>query len=117
MEFLQSESGIPLLERIVSVVLAPLQFYNYTLKSKKQLTNFFVFRLVIGSVLVLTKFYNDVFYSNADIASIGGLTVEDLNRIERYLLETVDYQIYISSEEFQMYEQGISNHFALEQQQ
>lgn len=69
------------------------------------------FRLVIGTVLVLTKFYNDIFYSNEDIASISGLTLQDLNRIEKYLLDTVDYHLFISPEEYELYERGISNHF------
>ena len=50
--------------------------------------------------MVMTKFYNDVYYSNKDIAMIGGVTECELNRIEEYLLELVSYQLYICEEEY-----------------
>lgn len=43
-------------------------------------------RLVLGTVLVLTKMYNDIYFSNADIANMAGIPLADLNRIELYLL-------------------------------
>ena len=61
---------------------------------------------------MLTKFYNDIYYSNKDIATIGGVTDTDLNQIESYLLELIDYKLFISQEEFSMYEQGLHTHFS-----
>jgi uncharacterized protein YqfB (UPF0267 family) len=47
--------------------------------------------MVLGTVLIVTKFQNDVFYSNESIASISGVTLADLNSIERYILELINY--------------------------
>ena len=50
-----------------------------------------LFRIVLGTVLVCTKFYNDIYYSNSDIATISGIVVEELNLIERYYLQMLGY--------------------------
>lgn len=46
---------------------------------------------MLGTVLVCTKFYNDIYYSNSDIATISGIVVEELNLIERYYLQMLGY--------------------------
>lgn len=65
---------------------------------------------MLGSVLVATKFFNDIYYSNADIASFSGVTVDDLNAIERYLLDLIDYSLFIRSEEFAHFAEGLQMH-------
>jgi hypothetical protein len=55
---------------------------------------------VLGTVLICTKFYNDVFYSNSDIAAISGVHPQELNLIERYTLETLGYSLLVTGEEY-----------------
>jgi hypothetical protein len=47
--------------------------------------------MLLGTVLIVSKFQNDVFYSNESIASISGVTLADLNLIEEYILDLLDY--------------------------
>jgi hypothetical protein len=68
---------------------------------------------VLGTVLVCTKFYNDVFYSNSDIALVSGVTLRDLNFIERYFLESIGYDLAITTDEFERYEAGLQVHLAV----
>ena len=68
----------------------------------------------MGTLLVLTKFYNDVYYSNKDIATVGGVSEEEINRIEEYLLELIDYRLFIREEEYQLYESGLLSHFNIQ---
>lgn len=62
-------------------------------------------------MLVATKFYNDIYYSNSDIATISGVPPPELNAIERYFCEQIGYKLYISSEELAHYEAGLENLF------
>ena len=64
-------------------------------------------------MLLTSKFYNDVYFSNEQIASAGGMSLEELNMLEVYQLETMDHALYISSEDFLLYYQGVVQHFAV----
>lgn len=67
-------------------------------------------RIVLSTVLVCTKFYNDIYYSNSDIATISGVLLEELNLIEIHFLELIGYQVYVSTEELAHYEAGLACH-------
>lgn len=47
---------------------------------------------------MISKFYNDVYYSNNYIASINGLPVRLVNEIERVFAKIIDYKIFVSEE-------------------
>ena len=67
--------------------------------------NFLVsYRLILTSVLITSKMFNDTYYTNQYIAQIGGVTLENINELERYFMMVVDWNLYISSEEFKFYE-------------
>ena len=55
-------------------------------------------RLVLGAVLLISKFYNDVYYSNNYIASINGLPVRLVNEIERVFVKMIDYNLFVSED-------------------
>ena len=58
-----------------------------------------------------TKFYNDIYYSNSDIAAVCGIPPPELNTIERYLLEVIGFQLYVSAHELARYESGLNGLF------
>ena len=55
---------------------------------------------MIAAVVLVTKFYNDVFFSNKDLADAAGISLTDLNLIEKAFLTTLDYNLYISTDVF-----------------
>lgn len=61
-------------------------------------TNLVLRRLILGAVLLISKFYNDVYYSNNYIASINGLPVRLVNEIERVFAKIIDYNLFVSEE-------------------
>ncbi len=61
----------------------------------------------MGAILLTAKFYNDVFYSNYNLAKFGGLSLADLNAIEGYFFKTIDYEIFVGGEEFQRFVMGL----------
>lgn len=62
-------------------------------------------------MLVTQKFYNDLFLSNYEIATIGGLQLSELNLLEEVFLETIDFDINVSEQEFNEYRKKLNLHF------
>lgn len=73
------------------------------------LTNilFTIFRLILTTVLVTSKMYNDIYYTNQYIASVGGVTHHNICELERFYMSMIDWSLFISREEFDFYEQGL----------
>jgi len=54
-------------------------------------------------VLITSKFYNDIYFANQYIASVGGVPTQNLNQLERFYLEMIDWSLYISPDDFESY--------------
>lgn len=59
-------------------------------------------------MLLTSKLFNDTYYTNKYIAEVGGVTLANINDLERYFVEMVDYHLNVTTEEFEFYEQGLS---------
>ncbi|WFD01709.1 cyclin-like protein interacting with PHO85 [Malassezia obtusa] len=62
-----------------------------------------VHRLVIAGITVASKFFSDVFYTNARYAKVGGLAVHELNQLELHFLLLTDFRLTIPVSEIQQY--------------
>lgn len=62
-----------------------------------------VHRLVIAGITVASKFFSDVFYTNARYAKVGGLAVHELNQLELHFLLLTDFRLMIPVSEIQQY--------------
>lgn len=62
-----------------------------------------VHRLVIAGITVASKFFSDVFYTNARYAKVGGLAVHELNQLELHFLLLTDFRLTIPISEIQQY--------------
>lgn len=62
-----------------------------------------VHRLVIAGVTVASKFFSDVFYTNARYAKVGGLAVHELNQLELHFLLLTDFRLMVPMSEIQQY--------------
>ena len=71
-----------------------------------------IFRLILCTVLLTSKFFNDVYYSNEQIGSVGGVSLYEINMLELYYLDMIDYLLFISPEDFCRYLHGLQGHFA-----
>ncbi|SOV21388.1 cyclin [Plasmodium sp. DRC-Itaito] len=67
-----------------------------------------IHRLVITAAMISVKFFDDLYYSNAYYAKIGGVTTKELNKLEIYFLNLIDYQLFVSSQEYDFYRKYIS---------
>ncbi|KAE8687309.1 Cyclin family protein [Hibiscus syriacus] len=67
------------------------------------LTSLNVHRLLITSVLVAAKFMDDQCYNNAYYAKVGGVSREELNRLEMKFLFDLDFRLHVTTEVFNKY--------------
>ncbi|CAE8625639.1 unnamed protein product, partial [Polarella glacialis] len=49
------------------------------------------------------KFQDDVFFTNAHYAKIGGLRVDELNALERRFCQLLDWRLFVKPGEFELY--------------
>ena len=47
--------------------------------------------------LIDLKFIDDIFYKQSFYAAIGGISIDELNVLERELLYVLDYQLFVDS--------------------
>ena len=74
----------------------------YMKRLAQPITVLSVHRLLLTSLLIATKFHDDTFYSNEYWSRIGGLTLKDLNQMERVFLHHINYRLFVSHDEFCM---------------
>eukprot|EP00747_Dinoflagellata_sp_TGD_P171166 gnl/TRDRNA2_/TRDRNA2_204562_c0_seq1.p1 gnl/TRDRNA2_/TRDRNA2_204562_c0~~gnl/TRDRNA2_/TRDRNA2_204562_c0_seq1.p1 ORF type:complete len:252 (+),score=39.32 gnl/TRDRNA2_/TRDRNA2_204562_c0_seq1:109-864(+) len=70
----------------------------------RRLTMLNVHRLFLGSLMITVKFNEDLVYGNAHYARAGGIHVREVNRLECYLLKSLDYNLHTHPNQFWLYE-------------
>lgn len=68
-----------------------------------------VHRLILASVVVAAKFHDDVFFTNAFYAEVGGVNIMELNSLEVRLLDLLGWRTRVSPEEYARCFQGIDD--------
>ncbi|KAI8885240.1 cyclin-related 2, partial [Backusella circina FSU 941] len=65
--------------------------------------SFNIHRLIIAGVMVSSKFFSDIFYTNTRYAKVGGLPVTELNSLEIEFLKLNSYNLTVPISELQKY--------------
>lgn len=66
-----------------------------------------IHRLVVTSMMLAVKFFDDVYYSNAYYAKVGGVKGPEMNLLELHFLKLIDWQLFVSPEEFELYKTNV----------
>lgn len=74
------------------------------------LTSLNVHRILITSVLVAAKFFDDEFYNNAFYAKLGGVPAWEMNSLELEFLHLVNFSLYVSADAFSKYHSELRNY-------
>jgi len=74
------------------------------------ITSLNVHRLLITSVLVASKYFDDVFYNNAHYSRVGGVPGPEMNSLELEFLRLIDYNLNVSLEVFHSYSNELTKH-------
>jgi hypothetical protein len=66
-----------------------------------------IHRLIVTSMMLAVKFFDDVYYSNAYYAKVGGVKGPEMNVLEIHFLRLIDWQLFVSPEEFDLYKTNV----------
>ncbi|KAI9007446.1 cyclin-domain-containing protein, partial [Phycomyces nitens] len=76
-----------------------------------RINSYNIHRLVIAGIMVSSKFFSDVFYTNTRYAKVGGLPVAELNSLELEFLHLNHYSLFIHIDELQQYGNRVLLHW------
>jgi Cyclin len=74
------------------------------------LTELNVHRVVVTSVLLAAKFFDDAYYNNAYYAKVGGVLVSEMNGLEVDYLFRINFSLHATPEEFEKYRSELLSH-------
>jgi len=77
------------------------------------LTALNVHRILITSVLVSAKFFDDEFYNNAFYAKLGGVPAWEMNSLEMEFLHLVNFSLFVKEDCFAKYHRELRNFLAV----
>lgn len=60
-------------------------------------------RVILAVVLIATKMHRETTFSNKYYARIGGISLYELARLERCVLELLEYRLFVSKDEFEIW--------------
>ena len=66
-----------------------------------------VHRVLITSVMLATKVFDDEFYKNAYYAKLGGVTTQEMNSLELEFLQLMNFDFFVSVETFEKYQKEL----------
>ena len=67
------------------------------------LSKYNIHRILFTSILISIKYNEDIIYSNLFYSKIAGISVNELNLLEKEFLNTIDFELYISDSLYQKY--------------
>ncbi|CAE7463715.1 CYCU4-1, partial [Symbiodinium pilosum] len=57
-----------------------------------------IHRLLVTSVMLSVKFFDDVYYSNAYYAKVGGVKTREVNILEGQFLQLIEWKLHVTPE-------------------
>mmetsp|Transcript_11066 Transcript_11066/g.20116 ORF Transcript_11066/g.20116 Transcript_11066/m.20116 type:complete len:221 (+) Transcript_11066:129-791(+) len=62
-----------------------------------------IHRLLVTSVMLAVKFFDDVYYSNAYYAKVGGVRTKEVNALEAQFLKLIEWRLHVTPQEYDQY--------------
>jgi len=60
-------------------------------------------RLLLVSIMVATKFHDDIYASNEYFAKVGGIQLDDLNKMEAEFVKLLKWNLYMTADEYEWF--------------
>jgi len=67
------------------------------------ISNLNIHRLLVTSIMLAVKFFDDVYYSNSYYAKVGGVKTREVNALEAQFLQLIEWRMYVSPQEYDQY--------------
>jgi len=77
------------------------------------LTSLNVHRVIITSVMLAAKFFDDQYFNNAYYAKVGGVPVGEMNILEVELLFRLNFSLHVTTDVFKKYKSELSHHASI----
>lgn len=61
--------------------------------------------------MVVNKFFSDDYFLNSSVAQLAGMSLQELNMLEQEFLRIIDYDLFVSPEEYNDYLDGVHDFF------
>eukprot|EP00696_Hemimastix_kukwesjijk_P005125 gnl/Hemi2/16515_TR5521_c0_g1_i1.p1 gnl/Hemi2/16515_TR5521_c0_g1~~gnl/Hemi2/16515_TR5521_c0_g1_i1.p1 ORF type:complete len:188 (-),score=30.90 gnl/Hemi2/16515_TR5521_c0_g1_i1:53-616(-) len=72
------------------------------------ITSFNVHRLMITSIMLAAKFFDDTYCNNAYYAKVGGVPTNELNLLEIEFLFMINFSLNVTGQQFEQYASELS---------
>ena len=69
-----------------------------------------IHRIILGCLLLAIKYNEDVYFTNEHYAKVGGVSVKELNELEYFSIELLNFNLFISDDIYQKYLKYITNY-------
>ena len=69
-----------------------------------------IHRIILGCLLLAIKYNEDVYFTNEHYAKVGGISVKELNNLEYFSFQLIDFNLYISDDIYDKYLKYITNY-------
>ncbi|EAS03399.2 amine-terminal domain cyclin (macronuclear) [Tetrahymena thermophila SB210] len=76
-----------------------------------------IHRLLITSIMLATKFFDDRYYNNEYYAKVGGIGNQEINLLERDFLQLINFRLYIAPILFFRYRERLLESYNFEPMQ
>ena len=87
-----------------STLIFALIYIDRLLEKKNiKLSKHNVYKILLTAVLIAIKYNEDEIYDNFIFAKIFGIKREELNKLEDNFLDLIEFELFISKKEFQLY--------------
>ncbi|TYZ62464.1 hypothetical protein PybrP1_005585 [[Pythium] brassicae (nom. inval.)] len=75
------------------------------------LTELNVHRVVITSVVLAAKFFDDHYFNNAYYAKVGGVLCKEMNELEIEYLLLINFSLHVPTDTYARFYNDLSNHY------
>jgi len=69
-----------------------------------------VHRLLITSIMLASKFFDDVYYNNAYYARVGGISNVEVNSLEMEMLRMISFSLFVQPDQYERYRCSLYSH-------
>ncbi|CAD8123679.1 unnamed protein product [Paramecium sonneborni] len=91
------------------LLIALIYLYRIQELNQEQLLNKqSVHRFLIIAIVLAIKYQDDDIYGNDYYAKVGGITMQELNDMEKEFLDRIEFQLFIDQDHYYFYQQKIN---------
>ena len=72
---------------------------------------------MLFSVMLASKFFDDVYYNNAYYARVGGISNSEVNNLEMEMLRMISFSLYVAPDQYEKYRHSLYSHLPGEENQ